>query len=65
MEILSDAEEEVITSELKYLVLIFWNTNRFKLTIIAIMYWIYAIFTTIIIIWCYNKEYCEVITFEG
>ena len=65
MEILSDAEEEVITSELKYLVLVFWKTNRFKLTVFSIMYWIYTIITTVIIIWCYKKEFCESITFGG
>ena len=59
METLSDSQEEILTSKIKYLVRDFWADNRWKLTIIATIYWIYAFLASIHIIWCHELETCH------
>jgi len=53
METLSDSEEEVLTSKIKFLVRELWTSNRWKLTVVASIYWIYAFLAAIHIIWCH------------
>lgn len=59
METLSDSQEEVLTSKIKYLVRDFWADNRWKLTMIASLYWTYSLIASIHIIWCHEPDTCH------